>query len=100
MFFVCVCMLVCLCVCLCVFVCFVFVFLCVCVCMCVHVSVFDSRRYSTHLDLDCNKLDLISVIQVVAVDPMAINLAYIKRSLEKNLLWDTERVKLIHSAVR
>lgn len=37
--------------------------------------------------------------QVVAVDPMAINLAYIKRSLEKNLLWDTERVKLIHSAV-
>jgi FkbM family methyltransferase len=37
--------------------------------------------------------------QVVAVDPMAINLAYIKRSLEKNLLWDTERVRLVHSAV-
>ena len=82
-------------------------YVCACVCMCVHVRaivyvcVFDlTQLNSTRLDLDCNKLDLISVIQVVAVDPMAINLAYIKRSLEKNLLWDTERVKLIHSAVR
>ena len=39
-------------------------------------------------------------MQVFAVDPMAINLAYIKKSLEKNLLWDTERVRLINSAVR
>ena len=83
--------------CVCVRVC---VCVCACACVCVRVCVFDSRRYSTHLDLDCKKLDLISVVQVVAVDPMAINLAYIKRSLEKNLLWDTERVKLIHSAVR
>jgi len=37
--------------------------------------------------------------QVIAVDSMAINLAYIKRSLEKNLLWDTEIVRLVHSAV-
>ena len=39
-------------------------------------------------------------VQVIAVDSMAINLAYIKRSLEKNLLWDTEIVRLVHSAVR
>ena len=39
-------------------------------------------------------------MQVFAVDPMAINLAYIKKSLQKNLLWDTERVRLINSAVR
>ena len=48
----------------------------------------------------CEHFMISADAQVVAVDPMAINLAYIKRSLEKNLLWDNERVRLVHSAVR
>ena len=39
-------------------------------------------------------------VQVVAVDADAVNLAYIRRSLEKNLLWGNGGVSLIHNAVR
>merc|ERR1719400_2701377 len=37
--------------------------------------------------------------QVIAVDADAVNLAYIRKSLEKNLLWETGSVRLIHNAV-
>ena len=37
---------------------------------------------------------------MIAVDADAVNLAYIRRSLEKNLLWGNGGVSLIHNAVR
>ena len=39
-------------------------------------------------------------LQVIAVDADAVNLAYIRRSLEKNFLWGNGGVRLIHNAVR
>ena len=38
--------------------------------------------------------------KVIAVDVDAENLAYVKRSLEENLLWREGHVRLIHNAVR
>ena len=38
--------------------------------------------------------------KVIAVDADAENLAYVKRSLEENLLWREGHVRLIHNAVR
>ena len=38
--------------------------------------------------------------QVIAVDADAVNLAYIRKSLQKNLLWGNGGVSLIHNAVR
>ena len=39
-------------------------------------------------------------IQVIAVDADSVNLAYIRKSLEKNALWGNTSVRLIHNAVR
>ena len=39
-------------------------------------------------------------IQVIAVDADSVNLAYIRKSLEKNALWENTPVRLIHNAVR
>ena len=39
-------------------------------------------------------------IQVIAVDADSVNLAYIRKSLEKNALWGSTPVRLIHNAVR
>ena len=43
---------------------------------------------------------LVALLQVIAVDADTVNLAYIRRSLEKNLLWGNGDVRLIHNAVR
>ena len=41
-----------------------------------------------------------SPFKIIAVDADAENLAYVKRSLEENLLWREGHVRLIHNAVR
>ena len=50
--------------------------------------------------LPCEPFVASTHLQVIAVDADAVNLAYIRRSLERNLLWGNGGVRLIHNAVR
>ena len=39
-------------------------------------------------------------VQVIAVDADSVNLAYLRKSLERNALWENAAVRLINNAVR